>query len=90
MAAAAEGGRSLPIYVMGTGPTEQGEVKAGGQRLFGDEALAALIGLTAQGLVIEVGDACFGLTTAGERAGAVLQNPLRRMSAELWLPGNAG
>lgn len=89
LAAAATEGRSLPIYVMPGKRGGDGEVKAGAQRLFGDEALAAVIGLISLGLAVEVDEACFGLTTEGERAGALLQNPIRRMSAEVWLPGAA-
>lgn len=86
LAAATAQGQPSPIFVLAAAGSGEGEVKAGEQRLFGNVAVAALIGLTSEGLVTETEDARFELTEAGKRVGDFLQNPLRRVAAEIWVP----
>jgi hypothetical protein len=54
------------IYVLADGPHE-GEVKAGGQRLYGNEAVLAVESLMRDGYVFPVDDGCFALTREGRR-----------------------
>jgi hypothetical protein len=56
-----------PIYVCGTSRSAEGEVKSGGQRFYGNDALVAIAGLVAPGLIVDVGDDCFTLTDDGAR-----------------------
>lgn len=56
-----------PIYVCGTSRSAEGEVKSGGQRFYGNDALVAIAGLAAPGLIVNVGDDCFTLTDDGAR-----------------------
>jgi len=62
---AAREGASIFVYRL-PGPDE-GEVKSGRERFFGDEAVAALATLVAPGLVAETGEDSFALTDAGQK-----------------------
>jgi hypothetical protein len=64
LTAAREGG-SIFVYRL-PGPDE-GEVKSGNERFFGDEAVTALATLVAPGLIAETGEDRFELTAAGQK-----------------------
>ena len=56
-----------PIYICGTDHVTEGEVKSGEQRFYGNDAVVAIAGLLAPGLIVTVGDGCFTLTDDGAR-----------------------
>ena len=64
LTSAREGG-AIFIYRL-PGPDE-GEVKSGNERFFGDEAVTAVATLIAPGLVTELGEDRFELTRAGQQ-----------------------
>lgn len=68
--AAARAGGAIFVYRL-PGPDE-GEVKSGKERFFGDEAVTALATLVAPGLVAESGADRFELTHAGQQLAASL------------------
>jgi hypothetical protein len=68
--AAARTGGAIFVYRL-PGPNE-GEVKSGEERFFGDEAVTALATLIAPGLVAESGEDRFELTHAGQQLAASL------------------
>ena len=55
------------IYVLGVNGPHEGEVKAGGQRLYGNEAIAAVEHLMRDGYVFPVDEGCLALTREGRR-----------------------
>ena len=69
LTAAHEGGS---IYVYRLPGPDEGEVKSGNERFFGDEAVTALATLIAPGLVAELGEDQFELTKAGQQLAASL------------------
>jgi len=72
-AAGAEGDQD--IYVCGSGQRVVGEVKSGGKRFEGNEAVAAVAGLAGPGLISPHGDDCFRLTLSGARLAKSLHEP---------------
>ncbi len=67
LAAVESGPGNSPIYVCGRSGA-QGEIKAGERRIFGNDAVAAVVGLLAQGLVSRTEDEdCFKPTEVGAR-----------------------
>ena len=64
LTAAREGG-SIFVYRL-PGPDE-GEVKSGDERFFGDDAVTAVATLIAPGLITELGEDRFELTRAGQQ-----------------------
>ena len=64
-----------PIYVCGKNGGAEGEVKSGDERFYGNEAVVAIAGLIAPGLIVGVGDDCFTLTDDGARLAVMLNAP---------------
>jgi hypothetical protein len=64
------GGRD--IFVCGGDQLVVGEVKAGGQRFEGNDAVVAVAGLAGPGLIAPHGEDCFRLTADGERLAKTL------------------
>ena len=61
------------IFVVGKGKLEEGEVKSGDQRFYGDEAVMAVAALAGPGLISSQGEDCFRLTPDGTRVAKTLQ-----------------
>lgn len=74
-AAAGEQG-NREIFVCGVDRQADGEVKSGGQRFGGNEAVAAVAGLAGPGLIVPDGEDCFRLTAAGTKLAATLGQPV--------------
>jgi len=71
LAAAVSGGDQ--IFVVGTNSGTEGEVKAGDQRFYGNEAVVAVATLVGPGLISPQGDDCFRLTSDGSRLAQTLE-----------------
>ena len=56
-----------PIFVYRLPGPQEGEVKSGGERFFGNEAVTAVATLIAPGLVAAVEADCFELTALGQQ-----------------------
>ena len=67
-AAAADDGS---IFVCGSDGNTEGEVKAGQQRFYGNDAVAAIAALVVPGLISPLGGDRFGVTDAGRELVAV-------------------
>jgi hypothetical protein len=67
MLVAARGSDERRLVALPASGSDEGEVKAGGLRLYGRDALEALAGLQRHGLLTESGRMTFVLTVEGER-----------------------
>lgn len=68
----AAGKGSKEIAVCGTNQQDEGEIKAGDQRFYGNEAVATVAAFVAARLIEPNGEDCFRLTAEGERLIGVL------------------
>jgi len=75
LSAAAGAEDDQDIYVCGRGQQVDGEVKSGGKRFEGNEAVAAVAGLAGPGLISPHGEDCFRLTSDGTRLAKSLHEP---------------
>jgi len=60
------------IYILGDAGRTEGEIKAGGQRIYGNEAVEAVADLVARGLIEQSGEELFELSDFGARMAPAL------------------
>jgi len=69
----AASGDAQEITVCGHDEKAEGEVNSGGQRFYGNEAVAAVAALAGSGLISRHGDDCFRLTAEGRKLARTLE-----------------